>query len=392
MPSTTWIAGTTTSSKTEHFDGTDWDPRRYGERHQISVLRQRTAGFDPYRAENTMSRRAEGREARIAVAAEIQRLMEGRPTRTSLPIDIYMVALDGYEDGPIPASSLVMKCNRIAQKIRTEITGAQVTIAHRRSLSAERCAAVVMVFQARLRPMGMLQTLMCGWCDVLLLRPSGVAHLSTMEPVGASQHVLERVAQRSAVDFLDVTSVQEQFSLVWPALIELGQRRRRRGQYAEITYFLSPLGSGLVMANMSKFTGLPPGSNPQVIDFNRGQGTVYDLPDIYARGSDRLFVHIRTFIGRADMKQHQVLLYERLRSWVGRHQSVVEHLKLRARLAADVGSDGVADLMDIFGMKWPAALAIETALDELESLVLSTEWRDEIAFSRRLREADEGLH
>ena len=339
-----------------------------------------------------MGRRAEERAARTAVATEIRRLMEGRPTRTSLPVDIYMVALEGYEGGLAPSSSLMRKCNRIAHKIRTEIAGAQVTVAHRRSLNAAKCAAAVMVYQARLKKMGELQTLMVGWCDVLLLRPTGVAHLSTMEPVGASQHVLERIAQRSEIRHPEVTMVQEQFSLVWPALIELGHRRRQRGQRADVTYFLSPLGRGLLFGNMSKFTGLPPGANPQVIDFSRGQGTVYDLPDIYANGNDRLFVHMHTYIGPAEMKPHQGDLYERLQSWVARNQAVVDHLKLRARLAVDVGSDGVADLMDVLGMTVPGTVAIESALEELDALALSAEWGRETAFSRRVREADEGVH
>jgi hypothetical protein len=336
-------------------------------------------------AEEKPSKRAIERAARARARSEIERLFASRPDNRSLPEDILFLALEGYEAGPVLPNSLINRRNKVAQKIQDEVADVLVTNGERRSLDRRKTAAATMIYQARVKKMERPSTLMVGWCDTLLFKSESVAILTSLEPVGAEEHLLQRVIQRGPLSYQSVSAVVENLSLLWPSLIELGQRRRMAGMKADVSFFISPWADGYFFADMTRLDGLAKGAAPTLIEFKSGIGVEYELPDFYAKGSDRLFVQARTFLASSEMKEHQIILRDRINAWVKRHRSIVDFLKLKGRMAADLGIIGVEDLLGVFGISKPKPEALDHALTELDYITKSNEWIDEVNFSKRNR-------
>jgi hypothetical protein len=208
--------------------------------------------------------------------------------------------------------------------------------------------------------------------------------------------------ERSNLAFANFGEAQDALSTVWPALIELGQERRLRGERANNEYFLSPWGDGIMFGDFKvfEFRDIELAA-PRLIalsDFRRPADTyeIRHLWDFYAQKSKRLLAIMRTFIGPSEMRPHQVRLKKVLDEFANANAGVLSYLKLKPRLGLDIANYDPAPPYDRYpdafarslGIVPPTAHQIASTVTRLDEITKSADWLHEAEFSRQNRAID----
>jgi hypothetical protein len=335
------------------------------------------------------------RTAKKIVAAQVEGLIRSRPDK-ALPDDILLIALERYNDGPTTNRELVQSQKAVEAAIRQKIRDANVIVGRRKSLSKSRNAAIVLVFHPKPVPYLTGQSMFGAYTHAFVFWQDHVWVLSAIEPTMATTHLHARIVERSKQTYRNFADAQDRLSDLLPLLLALGQRRRLRGQRANISYFISPWADGLMFGDLAKLPsrmGADPetSANPELIEFVAAEKIAYkhELPDIYANDHFRLCVQIRTFVGSNEMKPSQRELFGKLNRFCAAHRRTIDFMKLNARLGIgryqgiDTGDRFGPEMIEILDPPKPSAEDIESAVAEIDKISSSELWLSEVEFSRR---------
>src|SRR5262249_15114670 len=138
-----------------------------------------------------------------------------------------------------------------------------------------------------------------------VFRPSDAWFLTVTDPLYATNHLHERMVQRAVSNYRSLSHAQDDLSVLWPTLVELGQQRRHNGRAANVTDFVTPWGNGLVFGNLEKFTGPVELFAPTLLDFKNGLIQKRKLFDFYSQGGERLAVICRSYVGEEQLRDGQ---------------------------------------------------------------------------------------
>lgn len=329
--------------------------------------------------------------AKRLISQKIQELVQSGPSEMGLPSNIFTVALAGYSTRNLSFSEVTLRRNELAKLLRQTVPSALIQTGSRRSLNPRRRAAAVMIYHPRTAPTRGT-TFFGAYCETFLVCEWRLAFLHTMEPVATTAHLHQRMLERSQSVFKSFAELQDDLSTIWPALIELGNLRRMQGEKANLTCFFSPWEDGLMFGDFMAVPGMALAA-PRVIEFRDGGGVEMYLHDFYAKGNQRALALIRTFIGPREMRAHQAQLKKSLDEFVACYRDVLRYLKLKPRLGLDLidydpdrPSDAYPDVFaHVLGAVRPTGSRISRAIQILDRITKSDEWRRESEVSERNR-------
>jgi hypothetical protein len=243
--------------------------------------------------------------------------------------------------------------------------------------------AAISIFRLSAKPFRGSETLFNAKIFTFVFRPSGVWFLTTIDPLCTTDHLHQRMLER-ADRYPSLAQAQDDLSILWPTLIELGQQRRRQGRRAGVTDFVTPWSDGLMFGNMEKFDGPVELFAPTIVDFSNGVGIERNSTDFHSAQGNRLVVIVRTYIGKEQLKEAQRRLKTALERFVDRHRDVLLSLIARTRITYVEKPYGSA-LAKLFVSPHLSTADFPKALAELDEITSSRDWLDEMDRSRENR-------
>lgn len=310
--------------------------------------------------------------------------------QTPLPSDILEIATAAYRRGYCPDDELFQAQKRVADVIRNALPDVLILSGKGKSLSRRsrgRASLVLLPKAVLLRQenhfVGTYAFTFGFWRKRFLF-------LTANEPGGVSTHLHERIVQRSGAAFSSMAEAQNSFADLWPILVEVGQRRRLAGLRAEVGDFVSPWADGLLFGDFARFdfdAETMKLAAPVLFDYDPTKRIFYrhELQDPYRNGSERLGYILRTYIGPAELKPHQVELHSNLLTFAATHRRAIEHFKNVWRIGVG-SSDGAGEaLAEMLGTVTPSTREIDDAVAALDRLSSSDLWLAEVARSRENR-------
>jgi hypothetical protein len=336
-----------------------------------------------------MSRRARSANSAIAkqrVSSWIAELKASKTTPTGLPEDVLIHALDGYGDENLSWPQIRSHAMQFYTYVSKHVSDCTNSRAFERPLGTKKVpAAAVSIFRLMAAPLRLLETVFNASIYTFVFRPSEVWFLTTSDPLYTTDHLHQRMLERANSGYRSLSQAQDDLSILWPTLIELGQQRRRlQGRRAGVTDFVTPWGDGLVFGNMEKFKGPVELFAPTIVDFSNFTFSKQDLTDIHRAGDERLMVIVRTYVGEDQLKDAQRRLKTALERFVDRHRDVLHSLTARSRITYVKEPYGPV-LKGLFGIPHLSTAAFQKTLGELDAITSSQDWLDETNQSRESR-------
>jgi hypothetical protein len=299
-----------------------------------------------------------------------------------LPEDVLIRALEGYDATELSWPGLRAKGLEFGEYISAQVSDCTVRKISRRPIGRKPPAVSFNILRLMATPLRAAETLFGAYIYTFTFWPSGVWLITAFDPLFTTDHLHQRLVQRAAGDPRSLAKTHDSLSILWPALLEVDQRRRLRGLPTGRPHFVTPLNDGLVLGcelQRNDFAGVVEvaQASPKVMDLRNGAVFERPLVDRYCNGRERVMVVARTYVGEKDLKDGQRRLKRVLERFVHRHRPVVEYLQLRPRLAFDDVPYG-RDHFKLYVHHKLSRDEILNALSDLEEITLTTDWVNEI--------------
>ncbi len=123
------------------------------------------------------------------------------------------------------------------------------------------------------------------------------------DPLYTTNHLHQRMVQRAGTSYVSLSQAQDDLSILWPTLLELGEQRRRQGRRGNVTDFATPWADGLMLGNMEKLGGSIELFAPTLIDFSRAVGFKHVFRDFHSSVDRRLMVIVRTYVSGDQLRK-----------------------------------------------------------------------------------------
>jgi len=331
-----------------------------------------------------MSRREKRPDALIAqqlVSSAIENFYESKKTPHGLPEDVLVHAFEGYGTEDLDWPLIRTKALNFEKYASAHVRDCTIRRVLRRPIGRKHAAASVSIFRLAARPFRSSQTLFGVYTHTFTFWPSGWRFLSTTDPLFTTDHLHQRLVERASNNYESLATTQDQLSILWPILLELGQQRQRRGLPGNLTHFVTPLADGLVFGEIQKVDMTPEvaeAAAPSLMDCKGGVVIQRELPDYFCNEQWRILVLVKTFVGKNELKDSQHRLKSMLDRYIRRHAAVVECFRNQTRLAFDAEPPYGPALRNLFTVPRPNIADIKLALTELDGLTLSEDWSNEI--------------
>lgn len=334
-----------------------------------------------------MSRRATSATSAIAkqrVSSWIAELQAAKTTPHGLPEDVLIHALDGYGDKNLSWPQIRAHAQYFYNYISMQVSDCTISRAFQRPIGTKKVpTAAVSIFRLNAKPLRHSETLFIASIFTFVFRPSEVWFLTTTDPLYTTDHLHQRMTERAKTSYRSLSQAQDDLSILWPTLVELGQQRRLLGR-AGVSDFITPWSDGLMFGTLEKFFGPIELFAPTIIDFSNRIGVKRDLTDFYRSGNARLAVTVRTYVGGNQLKEIQRRLKATLERFIDRHRDVLYSLTARSRITYVDEPYGSA-LADLFVSPHLSTADFPRALAELDEITSSQDWLNEISRSRENR-------
>ena len=193
--------------------------------------------------------------------------------------------------------------------------------------------------------------------------------LSTTDPLCTTDHLHQRLVERTSSGHGSLAEAQDSLSILWPALLELGQQRRGQGRRGGVTNFVTPWADGILFGDMQRLemtAEVAEAAAPTLLDCQNRLCLKHQLHDFFCNGRERLMVQVRTFVSGDQLKGRQPQLKATLDRYVRRNRAVLECLRGWTRLAFDAQSPYGPALRDLFSDPRLTEADFPKALEELE--------------------------
>jgi hypothetical protein len=336
-----------------------------------------------------MSRRAKSANSAIVkqrVSSWIAELQAAKTTSHGLPEDVLIHALDGYGSENLSWPQIRSHAVKFYTYISAQASDCTISRAFQRPIGTKKVpTAAVSIFRLMAAPLRGSETLFNASIFTFVFRPSGVWFLTTTDPLYTTDHLHQRMLERADKHYRSLSQAQDDLSILWPTLIELGQPRRpRQGRRAGVTDFVTPWSDGLMFGNMEKLDGPVELFAPTVVDFSNGAGIKRNLTDFHCAGDERLAVIVRTYVAEDQLKEAQRRLKTALERFVERHRDVLYSLMARSRITYVEEPYGPA-LAELFVSPHLSTADFPKAIEELDEITSSQDWLDEVNRSRENR-------
>ena len=337
-----------------------------------------------------MSRRAKSANSAIAkqkVSSWTAELQAAKTTSHGLPEDVLIHALDSYGNESLGWPQIRSHALKFYAYISSQVSECTISRAFQRPIGTKKApTAAVSIFRLMAAPLRGSETLFNASIFTFVFKPSGMWFLTTSDPLYTTDHLHQRMLERADKHYRSPSQAQDDLSILWPTLIELGQQRRRQGRHAGVTDadFVTPWSDELMFGNVEKFNGPVELFAPTVVDFSNGVGIERKLGDFHSTRGERLAVIVRTYIGEEQLKEAQRRLKMVLKRFVDRHRNVLHSLTARSRITYVEEPYGPT-LAELFVAPHLSTADFPKALAELNEITSSQDWLNEVNRSRENR-------
>jgi hypothetical protein len=333
-----------------------------------------------------MSRRAKEASSLIArqlVSSWIKELQDSKTTPHGLPEDILVNALDGYGTENLSWPFVRSKAQDFLNYVSAHVSDCTIRHIFRRPIGRKEPAGSVSIYRLMDGSLRQAETLFGARVYTFTFWRSGLWFLSTTDPLYTTNHLHQRLVERSSTRHEFLAEAQDSLSILWPTLLELGQMRQRLGRQGNVTNFVTPFADGLTFGDVQKFDFTDEVLNaaaPTMIDFKYGLALEQKLFDYFSSQGMRVMVVARTFVGSNQLKDTQCRLKATLDRYVHRHRAVLECARYNTRLAFSADAPYGPAHRNLFC--GPAARLIadfRKAMAELDAITSSEDWSIEIS-------------
>ncbi len=209
----------------------------------------------------------------------------------------------------------------------------------------------------------------------------GVWMLQTNDVVGSSGHFHRRVMTRDASLSFSFTGLHDAVSELWPALVELGQRRRLNRASASLTFFVVPYADGLICAEFQKLRESGR-FRPVIKVLDKEIVTDYTLSADFSNGDDRVLVMPKTYLNRRRLNSNQKILHQMLKDYLAKHRDAIDYLRRASRLHYASAKVGLYMKRTFNDDRFPQS-RLDAAMSDLHGLTTSLVWVKESERNRR---------
>jgi hypothetical protein len=332
-----------------------------------------------------MSRRAKEARSLIArqmVSSWIKELQESKTTPHGLPEDLLVNAFDGYNTENLSWPFIRSKAQDFRNYVSAHVSDCTIRHIFRRPIGRKEPAASVSIYRLMGGPFRQSETLFGARIYTFTFWRSGLWFLYTTDPLYTTDHLHQRLVERSSTTHQSLAEAQESLSVLWPTLLELGQMRQRQGRRGNVTNFVTPFADGLIFGDVQKFDftdEVLEAAAPTMIDFKYGLALEQKLFDHFNSQGMRVMVVARTFVGGNQLKDRQCRLKAILDRYVRRHPAVLECVKYSTRLAFSAEPPYGPAHRDLFCAPRPGIADFRKAMGELDAITSSEDWSIEIS-------------
>ena len=306
-------------------------------------------------------------------------LIAGRPSTGGLPDNVLDEALSGYFDRAQTKSDLLARRGRLKRLFELEMPDVQVATFVRKSVSVAKFGTAISAYHVNAKQLDGSEGLFGAYTDAFVFRRDAVWHLQTNDPVVATGHLHRRAIQRSENPVTSLSEFHLALSTLWPAFIELGNRRREADEPGRVTQFAFPLWGGLAMAEMLKQADTP-FHGPRLWLYEGGLGRSIRMHDGLTQSGNRLMVRGKTFL---DLRSPRVeSLTHKLAAFASHHSAVLTKLADQHQYALYGNSAIVKELGTILSPNVVSDMAKSAMLDDLDAITSSDLWDEVVAKSK----------
>ena len=318
--------------------------------------------------------------------------LESRPTRAGLPVDTLVRAFSLYDGQKREWNELVRHGSALKAHLASHMPDVELELVERRSASVRQEAVGIVAYHTNAAPLdqdnstGSLEPLFGAATDAFIFWRWGAWWLQIWDPVVVTGHVHRRVMSRSTAPITSFAEFHSALSLLWPALLALGNRRRAMDKRADVTFFCFPLWDGLAFADFQKLESSGPFA-PSLWEVKNGEMKQNLLADRLSVGSERLLVQVRTIFGEKRFNARQKVLRTKLQEFVAKHASALEHLRRQQRFGLPMPGRFGVGLDRLFGKSGADQATVEHAISDLDILTKTEEWLAEVSRSQAAQPA-----
>lgn len=315
----------------------------------------------------------------------LNEFLASRASTFGLPQNILMLAYEGYRQDIVSWKHVVRRAHEVHDELQRRMPEAIIEMVKHETEEVGEAAIGISAYHmsaAKMEVGG--EAFLNGVTHTFVFWRWGVWLLQTNDVIGATGHFHRRVMTRDRSQHFSFTGLHNAVSTLWPALVELGQRRRQFEERANITFFVVPYSGGLICAEFQKLRESHI-FRPVLRVLDKEIVTDFPLATPFSNGDDHLLVMPRTFLPHRRLNSNQKTLHSMLVSYVAKHTCALDYLRRSSRLL--YGSPRVGRYMQrTFNDDGDPQSLIEPAIAELDILSMSPEWIKE---SKRNRSAVE---
>lgn len=303
----------------------------------------------------------------------LNEFLASRASVFGLPQNILLLAYDGYGQHIVSWHHVVQRAHEVHDELQRRMPEALLEIVlHESEEVAEAAVGVSAYHMSATKMEAGGEAFLNGSTHTFVFWRWGVWLLQTNDVVGATGHFHRRVMTRDTSTHFSFTGLHNAVSALWPALVELGQRRRLFEERANIRFFAAPYSGGLICVEFQKLHESHM-FRPALKVLDKEIVTDYSLATPFSNGDDHLLVMPKTFLDRRRLNSNQKTLHSMLVNYVTKHKSAIDYLRRSSRLL--YGSTRIGSYMRrTFNDHTVPQSIIEAAIGDLDILTKSPEW------------------
>lgn len=311
----------------------------------------------------------------------LNEFLASRASIFGLPQNILLLAYDGYGQDIVSWQHVLQRARAVHDELHRRMPEAILEMVLHESEEVGEAAVGVSAYHMSATKMEAGgEAFLNGATHTFVFWRWGVWLLQTNDVVGATGHFHRRVMTRDRSAHFSFTGLHNAVSALWPALVELGQRRRLFEERANITFFAAPYSGGLICAEFQKLLDSHK-FKPVLKVLDKEIVTDYPLATPFSNGDDHLLVMPRTFLDRRRLNSNQKTLHSMLANYVTKHTEAIDYWRRSSRLL--YGSPRIGSYMQrTFNDSLVPQSLIEPAIEDLDTLTKSPEWIKESARNR----------
>lgn len=306
-----------------------------------------------------------------------------RPTGSGPASKVLQRAVQLYDSGNIRRVNLRDTLGRLEASLRDDIPDLAIVRAPR-SVSPKPRQVGLMVYETRVVEEDK-QTFITAENHAVILREDSVFFVSGLLPGGTRPHLFERVVERQG-SLRSLAEVQMEMTKLWPTLLWMRTQQRVEGRGSPIASVVTPFQGGLLFGIIEKTEGLPPaGPTRAIVDLSGTDRRT--LHDFYGRDGDRIWTMTNTFVDTALLTPSQRDLEAVLAKFIRKYPDVVAENDWRWRFGLGDTDIAVDVIAETFKLSVTSDVRRAAALEDLETIVVSTPWVNEAARNLENQEA-----